>query len=40
MEKDLAKVLDVNSRRGIDETHDIPRSIQSSHDVENARAKD
>ena len=40
MEKDLAKVPDVNSRRGIHETYDIPRSIQSSHDVENVRSKE
>ena len=40
MEKDLAKVLDVSSRHGIDEAHYITRSIQSSHDDEDARAKD
>ena len=40
MEKDLAKVPDVNSRHWIDEAHDILRSVQSSYNVENARAKD
>ena len=40
MEKDLAKVPDVISRPRIYETHDILRSIQSCHDVENARSNE
>ena len=40
MEENLTKVPDVNCRHGIDEAHDIPRSVQSSNDVENSRAKD
>ena len=40
MEKDSAKVLEFSSRSGINETYDIPRSIQSSNYVENARANE